>query len=94
MMPFSDAGSMPRGELFQIRDAGHGLGFHDAMRCALTLMDSAITLPCGSRPTTEVDGAVVLLHHPARAVERTGTAQRGGAAGQVELKLKTPWRDG
>ena len=38
-------------------------------------------------------GAVVPLHHPPRSVGRTGAAQRR-RAGQVELKLKTPWRDG
>ncbi len=38
-------------------------------------------------------GTAVPLHHAAGAVRRTGPTQRC-RAGQVELKLKTPWRDG
>ncbi|MFN9679639.1 MAG: transposase, partial [Betaproteobacteria bacterium] len=59
-----------------------------------TSTGSACTPPCGSKPTTHdrrrLEQLCRAITRPALSDERVQL----NAAGQVELKLKTPWRDG
>ncbi len=60
-------------------------------RCAPTSTALACTLPCAAATTTaKLEQLCRYITRPALANERVRT----NAAGQVVLKLKTPWRDG